>query len=155
MDRLLDNGGSVTPTEVPTEKDSQLAKEAIRALAVATKESQDDLRVQLDDGQRFTLPRAATRLLSHLLNEMANGNAVTLIPIHAELTTQEAADHLNVSRPHLIRLLEEQQIPFHKVGTHRRVRFQDLEQYRRKNETKRREVMEELAAEAQKLGMGY
>lgn len=155
MDRTREAATSLVPTEVPTEQDSQLAADALRALAAATVASHDELRVRLDDGQRFTLPRSATRLLSHILNEIANGNAVTVIPIHAELTTQEAADYLNVSRPFLIRLLEEGKIPFHKVGTHRRVRFRDLEDHRRATEANRREVMDELAAQAQELGMGY
>src|SRR5262245_4941636 len=155
MDRMNETGTPLVPTEVPTEQDSQLAADALRALATATAASQDELRVRLDDGRHFTLPGSATRLLSHILNEIASGNAVTVIPIHAELTTQEAADYLNVSRPFLIRLLEEGKIPFHKVGTHRRVKFRDLEDHRRATEAKRREVMDELAAQAQEFGMGY
>jgi excisionase family DNA binding protein len=103
----------------------------------------------------LTLPVAAARLLEHLLTEMAHGNAVTLIPVHAELTTQEAADYLNVSRPYLIRLLEENAIRFHKVGTHRRVRFQDLKAYKERIDAKREKTMNELVAEAQELGLGY
>lgn len=154
MDASLDNRTSFPP-EVPTEEDSKLAAEAIRALAGAIKAKKEELRVKLDDGQQFTLPKAATRLLSHLLNEMANGNAVTLMPIHAELTTQEGAAYLNVSRPYLIRQLESRKIPFHKVGTHRRIKFQDLEVYRQSIESERRKVMDELAEQAQKLEMGY
>jgi excisionase family DNA binding protein len=86
---------------------------------------------------------------------MAQGNAVTIIPIHAELTTQEAADFLNVSRPHLVRLLEQKKMAFHMVGTHRRVRFEDLMAFKASLEKKRRETMDELAAQAQELGMGY
>ncbi|RJT42673.1 helix-turn-helix domain-containing protein [Mesorhizobium waimense] len=86
---------------------------------------------------------------------MGQGNAVTIIPVHAELTTQEAADYLNVSRPYLIRLLEEGKLPFNMVGTHRRVKFSDLAAYRNNAEEERKKVMEELAAQAQELGMGY
>ncbi len=140
-------------TLVPSAKDAELAAEASRALA--SKQSDDDLKVRLEDGRELTLPKAATRLLRHILTEMAQGNAVTLIPIHAELTTQEAADFLNVSRPHLVRLLEDNKIPYHKVGTHRRVRFRDLEGYRRAFEEQRRNAMVELAKQAQELEMGY
>lgn len=137
---------------VPDETDSQLAETASRELARASMAS---IKVQLDDGKQLVLPKAVTPLLIHLLTEMGQGNAVTLIPVHAELTTQEAANLLNVSRPHLIRLLEDGEIPFHKAGTHRRVKFVDLEAYRDKFQLKRRETLSELAREAQELGMGY
>jgi excisionase family DNA binding protein len=121
---------------------------------LATKQP-SELKVRLDDGQELTLPKAATRLIAHLLTEMAQGNAVTIIPVHANLTTQEAADYMNVSRPHLVKLLEEGKIAYHMAGTHRRIRFQDLVAFRATLEKRRRDVMEELAAQAQEEGMGY
>lgn len=142
----------LAPPIVPNETDSQLAETASRELARASMES---IKVQLDDGKELVLPKAVTPLLIHLLTEMGQGNAVTLIPVHAELTTQEAANLLNVSRPHLIRLLEKGDIPFHKAGTHRRVKFVELEAYRERFEQQRRATMDELAQEAQELGMGY
>ena len=148
MDALLER---VEPT-IPSKKDTEYAAHASRVLAPRAKA---DLKVRLDDGQELTLPKAAARLLAHILTQMASGNAVTLIPIHAELTTQEAADLLNVSRPHLIKLIESGQINFHKVGTHRRIKFTDLENYRAKFEQERQKAMDELAAQAQKLEMGY
>jgi excisionase family DNA binding protein len=144
-----------TPSEsvVPTAKDVDLAGAASRVLAPLLEGG--ELRVQTDDGQVVILPRAATRLLVHLLEEMAEGNAVTLIPIHAEMTTQDAADFLNVSRPFLVGLLQSGAIPFRKVGTHRRIRFQDVKDYKDRIDADRERALNALTAQAQELGMGY
>jgi excisionase family DNA binding protein len=137
---------------VPTQAETRMAEESGRILAA---HARGELRVQLDDGQTLVLPQSVARLLSHILTEMAEGNAVTMIPIHAEMTTQEAADFLNVSRPHLISLLEKHEIPFHKVGTHRRVRFQDVRDYKDRLTANRSQALDDLARVSQELGMGY
>ena len=99
------------------------------------------------------LPATAVRLLVRILEEMAHGNAVTLLPVRAELTTQEAADMLNISRPSLIQLLNEGKIDYRRVGTHRRVRFDGLMKYKRYAEAARRAALAELAAYDQELGI--
>lgn len=139
-------------TIIPSDEDTRLATESSRILS---RRGEGNLRVQLDDGQVLPLPRAMAELISHLLVEMSHGNAVTLIPIHAEMTTQEAADFLNVSRPYLVKLLESNELPFHKVGTHRRVRFTDLKAYKDAKMSARTRDLDELAAQAQELGMWY
>ena len=111
-------------------------------------------RVQLD-GKDLILPRRALLLLRDLLVEMAQGNAVTIVPTHAELTTQEAANILNVSRPYLVKLLEQGKIPFTKAGTHRRIRYQDLMQYREKLDGDSQVALDELVLQAQENSMGY
>jgi excisionase family DNA binding protein len=97
------------------------------------------VRFESAPGEPLVLPAAVVRLLGEILTELAKGNAVTLMPHHAELTTQEAADLLNVSRPFLVSLLVNGQLPFHKVGTHRRVRFSDLMIYKRRRDAESEE----------------
>src|SRR5262249_33133584 len=98
---------------------------------------------------------SAFRLFAGILTQKAEGNALTLIPVHAELTTQQAADVLNVSRPYLIELLEKGAIPHRKVGTHRRVLFQDLMAYKNQTDQARLKALAELSAIDQELGLGY
>lgn len=94
-------------------------------------------------------------LLRDLLVEMAQGNAVTIVPTHTELTTQEAANILNVSRPHLVKLLEDGVIPFSRTGTHRRIRYQDLLSYCDQRGLENRAALDELASQAQENDMDY
>jgi excisionase family DNA binding protein len=147
-------------TVTPTPDDTRIAQESSRRLAkrLGARKKNVRFRIQPDDepAETIAIPLAAFRLLTEILTEMAKGNAVTLIPVHAELTTQQAADLLNVSRPYLIELVEKGQIPHRKVGTHRRVLFQDLMAYKQKIDAARLKALEELSALDQELGgLGY
>jgi excisionase family DNA binding protein len=108
-----------------------------------------------EDAEPVVVPASAMRLFLHLLTEMSQGNSVTLIPTHAELTKQQAASLLNVSRPYVVKLLDEGKIPSRAVGKYRRVRFDDLMAYKQKDDDARAKVLDQLTAEAQELGMGY
>ena len=99
------------------------------------------------------IPAQALRLLREILDQMARGNTVALTPVQAELTTRQAADLLQVSRTFLVRLLDEGRIPCRKVGSHRRVRTEDILAYRRNTESRRRDALDELTAQDQKLGL--
>jgi excisionase family DNA binding protein len=101
------------------------------------------------------VPPGAVLLLMDILEAMASGRGVTIIPENAELTTVQAADVLNVSRPFLIRLLEQKALPSRKVGTHRRVRMEDVMTYKARIDADREAVLDQLVAEAQENGMGY
>jgi excisionase family DNA binding protein len=137
----------------PTVEDIRLAKTSSRRLAPF---SNQPLSVRIDDtDEQIELPAVAVRLLVELLSTLAEGNAVALIPIHAELTTQKSADLLGVSRPFLIKQLEQEVIPFRRVGTHRRIAFSDLMKYKREIDSKREQTLNELTKQAQELNMGY
>ncbi len=143
--------------KIPTERDVKVARASSEILSGRFGRAAE-VRMRLVDKRgetEFTVPAAAAALLADILAEMAKGNAVALAPIHAELTTQEAADLLNVSRPHLVSLLEKGAIPFRKVGSHRRIAASDLLAYKAESQAKRMKDLDELAAEAQKLRLGY
>lgn len=106
-----------------------------------------------EPGAPVLVPREVLRLLIDVLTELANGNAVTIAPVHAEITTQQAANLLNVSRPYLVKLLDEDKIPHRKVGPRRRIRLADLLDYKRRDDAHRRSVLDQLASEAQELGL--
>ena len=107
------------------------------------------------DGEDLMLPRQAIDLLRTMLAEMAQGNGITVLPVRAQLTTQEAANLLNLSRPFLVKLLENNVLPFTKVGSHRRIALADLLEYKRKRDEAADAAMQELADQAQELGLGY
>ena len=144
---------------LPLAREVQAAIQGQRTLAAYLATRADTQRIQIldehDHAHQVELPTSALQLLMEILSELADGNAVKVVPVHAELTTQEAADMLNVSRPHLVKLLEEGVLPFHKTGRHRRVRFADLMVYRDARQRESESAMAELAAQAQQLRMGY
>jgi excisionase family DNA binding protein len=140
---------------IPSEDDVKLAKETKKLLALRLSSNLPlDLReMSTPKEPPIRIPAPAAYLLVQILDEMSHGNAVKLLPIHAELTTQEAADLLNVSRPTLIRLLNEGKMEFHKVGTHRRVPFKSALAYKKQIDKERKAALAELVAYDQELGI--
>lgn len=144
-------------TVSPTSAEQALALESSQLLAAHKMGRRASVRIQLGDdeaNETIAIPRSVVQLLRRALNEMALGNAVTLIPTSAELTTQQAADLLNVSRPYVVKLLDEKKIPSRMVGKYRRLRFDDLMAYKQKDDDARALILDQLSAEAQALGIG-
>ncbi len=132
---------------IASDKDAPI----IRQLDAVLAESEGSAQLIIS-GKRIKLPHSVVRVLVQVVRELARNNAVRVMPIHAELTTQEAADLLNVSRPFLITLLEQGAIPYHRVGTHRRILLKDLRDYKAARDSKRRQLLDEMAREAQEEG---
>jgi len=142
-----------------TKKDLSLAQRAHHALDARLLKSltRKQARLVLDTGvaDEIALPPQAVKVLAEVLGHLAEGRDVTVAAYPNEMTTQQAADYFRVSRPFLIDLLEKGKIPFRKVGSHRRILFEDAAAYKRNIDEKRLEVLEQLAAQAQDLKMGY
>lgn len=150
-----------TTTHQPADNLVQAAPEEKQAL--------EQLRQQIDeifrqhrtarlvapDGETTEIPESVFHALQLVVKSMARGQTITLMPHDKDLTTQEAADLLRVSRPHLIKLLDQDAIPHHRVGTHRRVRIDDVLAYRSKRDTTRREKLDELIRISEELPGGY
>jgi len=142
---------------LPTSQEVLLAEESYRKLSAYMQSIEEPIVIQLKKGnESVLLPPSALQFLITILSQMARGNTVTIVPVHAELTTQEAADLLDVSRPFLINsLLKKGEIPFRKVGSRRRVLAKDVLKYKQEIDKKRLADLDELAKEAQKHDMGY
>lgn len=140
------------PPVLPDPQDAALARTSSRLLAACIGHGPTARLRVIDGADEIEVPVSALRMLVDILANMAEGNAINLVPIHAELTTQQAADFLNVSRPYLVGLLEQGELPHHKVGTHRRVLFRDLLTYREHQLARSKEAFAELSDDAQKMG---
>jgi excisionase family DNA binding protein len=139
-----------------SESDAVLARQSGSAIAgFIDGEEHFSLTLTGADGRRLeaTVPTPALRVLAHVLEEMARGRTVTLIPRNAELTTHQAADLLNISRPHLIKQLEAGRIPYRRVGTHRRIRYDELMAYVEREREERRKVLDELVRYSEEIGL--
>ncbi len=139
----------------PGDVDAAVAARAARRIKDYLANHSDDLievLAETGDADALVVPRPAATMLAQVLSLLAKGQGVQIMPDRAMLTTQQAADTLNVSRPYLIKLLEAQEIPFEMVGTHRRIAFAELLKYKRRDDQRRRVVLDELAALSEELG---
>jgi excisionase family DNA binding protein len=145
----------------PGDRDAVLAREALDkvkgflARHPRSDAEHDLVRVTVqEDGEALALPRSVVELMARVLAHMAAGQGVSVVPLNAELTTQQAADILNVSRPFLIGLLDAGEIEYRLVGTHRRITASSLLEYQRADDASRRAAADELAQLGQEMGLG-
>lgn len=145
--------GSIDPGQV----DAEAAERAARRISDYLESHPDDDLIEalgeVGEADALVIPRPTAILFAQILGALAEGRGVQIIPKETELTTQQAADMLNVSRPYLISLLESGQIPFRKVGRHRRVTFEAIMEYRRRDEVVRRAAADDLVALGEELGL--
>lgn len=144
---------TTTPLEGRPESIAAAALPQLRSFLTSNPHT-DPVTLHVDKSHdTLTVPRQAADLLEQILALLANGHGVTVMPDDAELTTQQAADFLNVSRPYLIKLLDVEGIAYRKVGTHRRIQFEALRRYRDADDRRRRQAADELSALTQELDL--
>ena len=145
--------------EKTTKEDQRIARTSVDKLKKASQklsQNRKSIEITLDgDHESLRLPGKALGLLSNIISNMAAGRSMALILSDATIGTQEAADYLEVSRPYIVRLLEKGEIPFSKVGTHRRIKVSDLVAYQKKMKTTQRKQLNFLSQQAQDLNLGY
>ncbi|KAB8316677.1 helix-turn-helix domain-containing protein [Tolypothrix campylonemoides VB511288] len=148
MTIILGNSASVESV-VAQEKEAQTFKELERILQI------EGSKVKLvgANGEQIDVPESLHQVLHHVVQAFVKGRIISIIPENCEMTTQQAAEFLNVSRPYLVKLLEQGEIPHIKVGTHRRVPFQNLMKYKEQRDIKRRQALQELIEMSEEAGL--
>ncbi|MGB7340740.1 MAG: helix-turn-helix domain-containing protein [Phototrophicaceae bacterium] len=141
----------------PTPEETQIARQAKQILGqhLVTHQSLKLRLMNVDDEATIEMPSGAVTLLMDILDAMSRGQNITLISENSDLTTVQAADILRVSRPYLIKLLENGDIPHYMVGTHRRILLEDVLQYKQAIDQEREHILDDLVADAQDQNMGY
>lgn len=139
----------------PSKEEQQVALESYSALETILKQiSSKNPEIEIEEtGERFRVPVQALRLLSKILRVTAQGKPISIMPMAMEVTTQSAADFLGCSRPHLVKLLEEGAIPYTTVGRHRRVKFDDLQKYRKAKKASQKKLLIELMKQDEDYNM--
>ena len=143
-----------------TKQDQKIALNAVAKINeqnIYIKEgSSSSVQIKFEDFDDYiTIPKKVKSLLYEILNFISEGRSFSIVPEDSDISTQQAADMLKVSRPHIVKLLEQGEIPFKKVGTHRRLELNDLLEYETKMKQNRAEKLKLLSKQAQDLNLGY
>ncbi len=146
----------MTPVAAPREQQAQVAalSKALGGMVHAPKRRAPKCQLVGPKGERIALPESVFYVLERVVEVLARGDSITVVPVGRELTTQQAADLLNVSRQYLVRLLDEGRIAFRKTGKHRRLLIEDVLEFKEKRDKDRRAGLRELSRMTEQLG-GY
>lgn len=146
----------MTPVAAPIEQQAQVAalSKALEEMAHRTRTRAPKCQLVGPKGESIALPENVFYVLERVVEVMARGDSITVVPVGREVTTQQAADLLNVSRQYLVRLLDEGRIPFRKTGKHRRLRIEDVLSFKETRDKDRRAGLRELSRMSEELG-GY
>ena len=143
-----------------TREDQKIAKGSLQDFQIVSQNikstGKKSIKIKIQEtGEFITIPRKALALLSTIIQNMAEGKTISIVPSDSEVSTQQAADMLRVSRPHLVKLLETKKIPFKKVGSHRRILLNDILVHKKHLAKQRDEQLKFLSNQAQDLNLGY
>lgn len=143
-----------------TKQDQKIAKSSLQGFQLVSKRIKTSksigVKIQIQEtGEFITIPKKAITLLSSIIQNMADGKTISIVPSNSEVSTQQASEMLNVSRPHLIKLLETKKMPFYKVGSHRRILLKDVLDYKEQHAKQREAQLDFLSHQAQELKLGY
>ena len=145
----------LTEIKIPSKKEQDAAMKSYNALTATLKDlHSDNLEIEIEENsEKIAIPLKALKLLATILKATSQGKAISLVPSTTEMTTQDAADFLGCSRPHLVKMLEKGRIPFTMTGKHRRVRFQDLTRYKNDLKLKQEKFLIEMMKSDEALGL--
>ncbi len=139
---------------IPTKDDRLLALDSFETLSASLSKLKANPEIEIEETEdKIKIPLVALHLLADILETMSKGQPFSLVPIHTEMTTQVAAEFLGCSRPHVVKLLETGEIPFHTIGRHRRVRFQDITEYKTRKKKEREKLLIEIMRTDEEAGL--
>lgn len=139
----------------PSKDEQKVAMESYSALAATLKKIRSkNPEIEIEETEdKLKVPLKALKLLAQILKATSQGKPISLVPVATELTTQSAAEFLGCSRPHLVKLLETGEIPFTKIGKHRRVKFEDLVNYKKQMKSKQKNLIIEIMKSDEESGL--
>ena len=146
---------TIEESKRPSKEEQKAAMESYDALSSSLEQIHSEFpEIEFEDtGERIKIPLNALKLLVEILRETGRGRPISVVPIATEITTQAAAEFLGCSRPHVVKLLEQGDIEFTKIGKHRRIKYQDVIEYKKKMKVKQRRLLSEIMKADEESGL--